>query len=264
MKKIQSITEYHEDKAIGSTTLKAIAQKSVVHALSQTITQSESMALGSALHTLILDPETFSSEFLVAPKVDKRTKAGREEWAKFQEAAQGKTIINEEQLETVNGMARNILSHTEASKFLSGGEAEASYFAECPETGLMLKCRPDFVNKNSLIDLKTTRDASISGFSKACANFYYHVQAAFYLDVYELATGIKPDDFRFIAVENSAPYAVATYIFDSRDLDFGRELYKKALRDLKEYIDEKPETPHKFMYGEETRNLTLPAWAYGA
>ena len=264
MKKLETNSEYHANEAVGSTLLKAIVKKSVVHALTEKIEKSDSMLMGSALHTLILDPERFSQEFLVAPKVDKRTKAGKEEWAKFLEKAEGKEVINEEQLETVNGMSRSVLSHKESKKWLSGGEAEFSYYAQCPETGIQLKCKPDFVNQGSLIDLKSTRDASIQGFSKACANLMYPVQAAFYFDVYQLATGIQPDDFRFIAVESAAPFGVATYVLDSRDLDFGRSLYKSALKQLKKYLDEKPDSIHAFVYGEETRNLSLPTWAYGA
>ena len=41
--------------------------------------------LGHALHTAILEPEKVEEQFVVLPKVDKRTKAGAEQWKQLQE-----------------------------------------------------------------------------------------------------------------------------------------------------------------------------------
>ena len=41
-------------------------------------------AIGSAVHEMILEPQLFNSNYLVAPKFDKRTKEGKEAFARFQ------------------------------------------------------------------------------------------------------------------------------------------------------------------------------------
>ncbi len=47
------------------------------------MTPSDAMKLGTAVHTGLLEPELWDS-VLCAPKVDRRTKAGKEAWAAFQ------------------------------------------------------------------------------------------------------------------------------------------------------------------------------------
>ncbi|MBW8380885.1 PD-(D/E)XK nuclease-like domain-containing protein, partial [Salmonella enterica] len=73
------------------------------------------------------------------------------------------------------------------------GNSEVSMFAECPETGLMLKCRFDRLSDTLAypLDVKSCRDASERGFSNAFGQYKYHIQAAFYLYVLKLATGIE-------------------------------------------------------------------------
>ncbi len=256
---------YHEHEATGSTILKSIASKTVIHAVENPFVENDASIMGGALHAKTLNPETFDQEFIVSPKFDKRTKVGKEGFASFQERAGDRSILNEDQFSLVKGMSEAIFDHSLANKMLSGGEAEFSYFAKCEDTGLELKCRPDYVNKDSLIDVKSSRDASPSDFAKSCANFNYHIQAAFYLDVYNKACGTNIQDFYFIVVENAAPHAVAVYKLDEISLEHGRNLYKKALVSLANYKKESKEVnfkKQKHMYGELIKELTLPNWAF--
>jgi len=262
-----SNNEYHANEAIGSTVLKAITQKSVIHALENPFVENESSIIGSALHCYYLTRENFDLEYIVSPKFDRRTKAGKADFAEFQEKADGKTVINEEQFELIKGMNETISTHETAKSMLTGGESEFSYFTKDEETGLTLKCRPDHVNKDALIDLKTARDASYKGFQKACGNLSYHVQAAFYLDVYNKANGTNLKEFYFIVVENTAPFAVAVYHLDELAIEHGRMAYVKALKTLAEYKKEstsKEFKRSKYMYGEGITALDLPPWAFTA
>ena len=150
---------------------------------------------------------------------------------------------------------------------LKGGTAEYSYFVECPETGLKLKCRPDYENKNTLIDIKSTRDASPKGFARQSANLLYYVQAAYYLDVYNLANHTNIKEFYFIAVENTAPWGCCVHKVKEYDIEYGREIYRKALLDIKKYREESKCKDFKrdnFIYGTGILELELPPWAYSA
>lgn len=266
-KVLMSNKDYHAAQGEGSTLLKAIDSKSVIHAIENPFVENDASIMGGALHAKLLMPESLEAEFIVCPKMDKRTKAGKEAFAQFQEQAVGKSIISEDNMGLVDGMAKAIVGHDLANKMLSNGEAEFSYFTECKETGLGLKCRPDYVNKDALIDLKSARDASPREFAKAIANFKYHIQAAYYLDVYNAANGTDIKDFYFVVVENSAPFAVAVYKLDELAIEHGRERYKKALRALAEFrkdVEANSMNRQKYMYGEGITELQLPNWAFTA
>ncbi|MBC96427.1 MAG: hypothetical protein CME63_01650 [Halobacteriovoraceae bacterium] len=239
MKKLMSNSEYHSNEAIGSTLLKGIHSKTVLHAINKKFEETPSLILGSATHAAILEPETFKKEYAVAPKVDRRTKEGKAMWASFVAESNGKTVLTEDQSLVVDSISHSVLSHPVAKKVLTGGESESSYFAQDEKTGLMLKCRPDYVNGGALIDLKTTRDASFEGFSKQIGQLGYHLQAAFYLDVFNKANGTDFKDFFFVAVENVAPYGVAVYQLDEAHIDAGRAAYRAALDQYAEYLEAK-------------------------
>jgi len=257
--------DYHASEAVGSTILKSIASKTVIHAIENPFVENEASILGSALHCKVLNPETFDEEFIVSPKFDRRTKAGKEGYAEFQEKAQGKSVLNIDQFELVEGMARAIFDHGTAKRVLTGGEAEFSYFTKFEGVDMELKCRPDYVNENVLIDVKSCRDASPAEFSRACANFNYHIQAAFYLDVYNKVMETKIKDFYFLVVENTSPHAVAIYKLDEESIELGRVQYRQALGKLSEYLKESKTgeiKKQKLMYGELIKELSLPSWAF--
>lgn len=268
-KVLMTAKEYHAAEGVSSTLLKSACSKTLIHAIETPYEPKEAALMGSALHDYYLTPEYFGNNFAVVPKVDRRTKVGKESWAKFEEGAQGKELLTDVQFESVKGMKSSILEHETASAMLKGGEAEFAYFATCPETGLTLKCKPDYIKDGCMMELKSAKDASPKGFAKDAANLFYHVSAAFYIDVYFLATGIKINEFYFIASENTAPHGTAVHnlMEGDEELCYGRMLYKKALKDLKHYIEDKEQNQLKrqnYLYGNGITKLQFPNWAFGA
>lgn len=214
------------------------------------------MALGTATHVGVLEPDEFSSRYIVAPDgIDRRTKAGKESWAAFLVEAEGKTILTAEQSSKIDGMAAAVARHPAAGELLDNGIAEVSAFWKDGFTGLDCKCRPDWTTVNTLVDLKTTTDASPEGFVRSIAKFGYHRQAAFYLDGHA-ALNLPKERFVFIAVESLPPYAVGVYELDEVSLDVGRIEYESALNRFAACI-ESGEWP---AYADGCRTLTLPAW----
>lgn len=236
MKILQSANEYHSNLAVGSTLLKKIANETLLHALTADKAVTRPMILGSALHSSILEPERFTSEFLVAPKCDRRTTEGKALWASFEKSAMGRSVINEEEMLQIQGMKDSVLAHPVASMMLIGGEAEYAYYTEDLQTGLKLKCRPDYHKAGTLIDIKSTADASFEGFARQIGNLGYHIQAAYYLDVFNASQGTDYKEFFFVAVENKFPFAVAVYRLDSTHIEHGRIAYRKALTRYDEFL----------------------------
>jgi exodeoxyribonuclease VIII len=155
--------------------------------------KTASMKLGSLVHALVLEPDTFSERYALAPEGDRRTKAGKEAFEQFLTESEGKDVITSSDYETAQAMAESVREHPSASLLLREGDPEVSVFAEL--AGTACKCRIDWLRPDGiLVDLKTTKDASSSAFARSCASFDYPVQAAMYLDL-TIAADVEATDF---------------------------------------------------------------------
>ncbi len=270
---------YQSNLAYGSSTLKRIHLKSILHALESQYEENESMVRGGALHCTTLEPERFNLEYVMYPLGGPRrpsqkqiaaknpsaeTLSAIKFWKEFDLKHAGKSILTQADLDAVIGMKKALRNHKLANTILHGGEAEYSYYVTDPRTGLPLKCRPDYVKNGCLFDLKTTMDASPIGFARQVGNQAWHLQAAFYVDVYNMATGENVNEFYFIAVENKAPHAVMIHLADEILLAEGRKAYMKCLDQLKDFQDRggDPKVPNSmnyFGYPMEVNTLTVPS-----
>lgn len=168
-------------------------------------------------------------------------------------------ILNQDQWDAVHKAAKAIKEHPAASKLINtgSGKAEQSAYWIDSLTGELCRCRPDWWrDDNIIVDLKTTENASKDGFAKSIANFRYDVQAAFYLDGIEAATGKRPRGFVFVAVEKKPPFAVGVYVLDAETLDAARAVYQK---DLESYAFCQ-KTGNWPGYGDKIQTINLPAW----
>ena len=223
---------------------------------------SPQMRLGTALHTHVLELSRWDEEIAVAPAMDRRTKAGKEAWQAFQDDTAGKTVISSDDADQVLAMGRAVMRHPAAAMLLGlPGKAETTHMWTDAATGLECKCRPDWLTDDGSIvaDLKTTKDASPRGFKQSVANFRYHVQAAWYLHGLEQATGKRPDQFIFICVESTAPYACAVYAADAEMIERGHD---QAMRDLARLTECKAADSWP-SYSEQIETLSLPGWMTG-
>lgn len=96
---------------------------------------------------------------------------------------------------------KTFLTHARAKKLISNGYAELTMIARDPDTGLMLKVKFDYINKDAIAsDVKTTRSANPRKFAMQCRDLSYDVQAEFYKYVANLA-GVPVTLFAFISIE---------------------------------------------------------------
>jgi len=215
------------------------------------------MIFGSALHTMVLEPQLFHSQYVIDPKMPKRSNADKELWAKFQADNAGKQIISQDDFDAIQAMSRAVSDNGHALGILSQeGQAELSIFAEI--SGVLCKCRPDWLTNIGLIaDLKSAEDASYDAFSRACFVYGYHIQVALYTDVCR-ATGLPIDAFSFIVVEKKPPHSVAVYSASARMVDLGRAQYLQAIETYKRC----QETGYWPGYNNDSLvEIDLPKWA---
>jgi hypothetical protein len=241
---------YHGTKALSKSGLDQF-RRSPAHfrAWQDGTTKNESspaLEFGTAVHMAILEPELFAKSYAVFTG-DRRTKDGKAAYEAI--IAAGLTPLNQEQWDNITGAAAAVHAHPAAAPLLNGIQTEVSCFDSW--NGVKVKARIDGLAKDYIIDVKTTQDASLSAFAKSCAQFRYHVQAAWYQRI----TGINR--FVFIAVEKEAPYGVACYELDQLAIDVGHSIIDEQLKTFIE-CQELNSWP---CYPSTTQTLSLPTWA---
>jgi len=274
-----SNADYHAHKAIGSTSLKGM-EIPAVYQWHQKNPQEykDCFRIGSLIHTCILEPEKLKEEYLTAPNYGKRSKADREAWAdwfldhgatdtpdiiskpavnwfgEFQKQS-GKSIVTPDELTEFMAMVHSVRNNPEAASLLVGGRPETSMFWIEQETGLKLKCRPDYLNDKFCTDVKSTRSAKAYPFARDILNLGYHISQAMYLDGIKQCTG-RDVQFRYIAVEKTPPYLCAVYELSDESAEIGRIKYRELLHKLADCLDKDvwPGLENNF-------DLSLPAWA---
>ena len=202
---------------------------------------SEDMVIGSAFHKIVLEPETFYDEFAVMPNVDRRTTQGKMKYAEFIIEADGKTVITQEQYDTICGMRDSIMANPYARKLINGNIEQSMYFTD-DLTKVECKCRPDVWRKVAdrvvITDLKSAKSVMPNDFMRDCVKYHYDLQTAMYRDGASKVLGVPKDniDFVFIAVEKKPPYLLNimkadTYVIQKGEADFREYIgtYKECL-----------------------------------
>lgn len=251
--------EYRQAEGVNKSTLWNL-RKSPAHYkyfLENQREDTAAFAFGRAVHAAILTPSAFKKDFVVIPEgIDRRTKAGKEEYQAFLDASAGKEILTAADAETVKAIVKAFKKNRDAVQLLKGTKREKPLFWT-DDNGIFCKCRIDAYKAGLIVDLKTAQDAETETFTKEALRYGYDVQAAHYLDAYQHKESAVRPEWYFIVIEKTEPYAINILRADIGFLDYGfirrQELIEKlkACQDQKEYPD----------YG--INELCLPAWAEG-
>lgn len=244
---------YHANPAISHSKLETFRRRPALYFrkyISRTIEREEpssAFRFGSAAHSLVLEPGTWVDRYAIKPDgMDRRTKDGKEAFAKFEAAAAGKTILDMDEVATVTKLAEAVRNHPLASQLLAHGIPEATWRT----TGTMpLQCRTDWFNpagcelsegRPYVVDLKTVEsldDGAFANFEKAVFRYGYHRQAGFYLPLITEVWGRPVYDFFFVAAEKVEPYGVAVYRLKDDAVACGQDETIDDLRALKHCIE---------------------------
>lgn len=219
---------YHMADGVSSSKIKTYidcASKYEAHYVTKVIPRVEKKIfdLGSAAHSYVLELEKFSDEFVIQP-AEFKVRRGKA-WDIFKaEQDPDATVITLAEYEQVKAMSESVDRHTSARQLLSGGKAETSFFKRDVETGLIIKCRPDYRIPGRCIDYKSCVSSEPGQFGRDAKRMGYHISAAIYLDI----TG--DDEFIFVATEKTPPYVTtAPIFFESDAMELGLILYRNAL-----------------------------------
>ena len=248
--------EYLALDRLSSSGLKALARSPahLAYASTHHSPASPAQALGTHVHGLLLEPETYRAA--IVPECDRRTKAGKETYASFLSESVGAHVVTQDQQAKAIAMRDAVLAQPYAAALLAVGKPEVTALWETD--GVECKARFDWLPSGHqvLVDLKTASEADYDGFARAAGRYKYAYQASLY-NMASKACGLGDRPMIFIVVENEAPFAVALYTLDE-------EAIYSATHRIERLLEQYAECRASGVfsgYPMEVQTLTLPRWA---
>jgi len=252
-----SSEQYHSGPGISRSNLMTLRDGSPYHFWYKHINENkepeeptDAMQFGTALHTLILEPDEFDNRYFVSPKMNRTTKEGKALWAEIKEVAGSREIIFEDTFQELANMREAIEKNQDAVGLIKhkSCQFEKSMYWINPVTGLLCKCRPDILHPKYVGDLKTTTSAKPDKFKYAIRDFGYHIQAAMIQEGIKELTRKTVKDFPYIVVEKTKPYVCAVYFLEDDALARGAAEYQELLITLKQHMDDQHWPGYKTQY----------------
>lgn len=243
--------EYFSDYSrVSQSMLKVFADRRRLYEgyfVTQQIPQPENndpMRKGTATHTALLEPQRFDEMIVTFPAsmLDSRGAVSTKEAKAFRadNEAAGKIVLKESDVSKVRAMAESV-RRVCGEWFNFDGVRERSLYWNDELTGLPCKMRLDWLihgKRPTIIDLKTTADASPAAFRKRIEQNGYWRQHAHYIDGVEQNYGVTPA-FYFLAVEDSWPFAASLHELDEQSAEDARGQRNSELVELKHCISTK-------------------------
>lgn len=216
---------------------------------------SRAMQLGSAIHCALLEPERFTTDYVLLKDVKDRRAS---EYKAATKVHGTERVLVSTEADQVAGMQEAVLSNPSMAKRLNAeGWRELSLFVRDPETGVLIRVRYDLLTADGIaVDLKSCQDARPEEFSRSIFNYAYDLQCALYRDAFEWATGETPV-FEFAVVEKDMPHGHKLYEPDHTMIQEGRRRYREALN-LFAQCEQSGNWPGLPCDGPEI--ISLPSW----
>lgn len=193
------------------------------------------MDFGSAVDCALFTPQDFSrlvvtcpTEYLASNGAMSTKKA--REWRAAQDDKA--LILKRSDFDRIEKIVGVLKSKRSVMKLLRRGYAQKSGLFKLPEIcgdNVWAKIRPDWIsasfgaNNLTVVDYKTTEDASFEAFQRLIYNLKYHWQGAMYTLGATAITGVEHKNFAWIVQERKEPYEVAVYQADADMLSLARK-----------------------------------------
>lgn len=219
-----SAKAYRDLKYLGSSSLKAMA-KSMGHfdyERNNPSPETDETRLGTALHTLVMEPEKFDKIAVLSPHDEYRTKEARA-WRDEQYAA-GIIPLKSEAWGDVQRWRDALLNHRSASALLKPGDdvlVESTIIFDA--FGVRGKARPDVFRARDgiIVDVKTTKCETEAEWDREVANTKMFFQPWWYGLAAE-TTDAAPSRWVWAVVSKERPNAVWCREASPAWIDIGR------------------------------------------
>lgn len=248
--------DYHEnpnllpEPSLSASGAKVLVEKSPAHFWNQSNlnpnreeVDKSHFNIGSACHHMMLLGDDWRKKYHILPE-GYRSNANRKFAAAIEEAEaareSGLTIMKWADYQTVLKIIDAIKLSDASANAIKNGIAESTIAWQDKETGVWLRCRPDFLPNSAIhggdvrviTDLKFMAPSNCSpdGFSKAIAQMGYHIAAAFYFEGIEQVFGHRPTHWLHLVVEKEAPFTISPYPLPHDDILLGHHQMRSAIR----------------------------------
>ena len=240
-------SDYYKIKALSHSMLSCLAQNPMECRMryvddppSLPPKDSAAFAMGHAVHCLALEPDEFEERFVSFPKVDRRTKEGKEFAARFEAENKGKIILDPQEFQDAVACVQALNNHPEFAAIMAQPRRVEVPF-EFELFGHRFKAKPDAIvdSMKLILDIKTTDDASPHRWQWSAVDYGYHRQNAIYREALRSDTG---EWYRFIfaVVEKPKPSTrgipptVALYELDPDTVLMGYEDTQRLVQDYED------------------------------
>ncbi len=224
---------------------------------------NDSLTLGKAAHCLILGDEVFDDQFCYVPSDAPRrptstqvaafkkngewseaAKEGAEWWAKFDDAAEHRIEIKQEQVQKIVYMAENLAANSLCVELLKSDVEmiEVSMFWQDERTGLWVKSRPDCMPLNGYDfgDLKTFAPKSrnlILAAQRSVTDFDYPMQMALASTGAEILFGQSANNCGLAFTMTAEPYEAIPVLITADSLYWAKVRCHYSLQRIAEGIE---------------------------
>ena len=240
--------EYNDHPGVRRSDLWKISEspEKYWYAIRHPIAPTPAMIYGAACHMFILEPDEWSNFYSIAPNIDRRTKAGKEEWDQFVAASEGRSIVTQDDFDTMHEMSLALMRNSIANQLIYGkGQTELPFFWTDKDTGEQCKVKLDRLvrlgrkgqrgQRFVVVDYKTAQSAQTDKFCHTAVKLGYHLQAAMYTEGVMKCKRLKyRPDFIFVVQEKTPPYSVnIIYVTaDSSFMLYGYDTFRELIGTL--------------------------------
>jgi len=231
--------QYCEIDALNASVLKKPTPAHMLHTITEDEDEEEKLhfKIGRLVHMAALEPEQFYGHVLKLPSdaPKKPTKAqvnakrpsvetieNIDWWERFRAESEGRTVVKEDELDSIEQMRDALLRHHQIREMLQcASRKEATIEVWDEEMQIRRKARYDLLpgaGADFLLDIKTTRkELDMNAIKYEILGRGYHLQAQYYIDTLNLASNDKRKRFYFPFVKSSPPYVARLAWVDAKD-----------------------------------------------
>lgn len=240
------VLEIVNNRKVSYSSLKEFA-KSPQHFVGYCIGEkkvTDAMNLGTLVDAMVFyDEDYFQNHFLVMPKVDRRTKDGKETFEKYMaiieaNRKEGKkmTLVDVADYELAKRLKENLFKNEQSSVLLNEMTISQKYLEWTDkESGIVCCGLFDAASSETkkMLDLKVPGSINIENPVRHYLDMKYHIQAPMYIDGYVRNSGVFISEFYQVQVESSIPNGVAVFRIADELIEYGRNEYKFLLMKMK-------------------------------
>jgi len=205
--------------------------------------RTKSLEWGSLIDTLLLSPDRFDDKYAVTPLTYQNDKGEEKGWnwnatvcKEWRDQQIGKETIKPDKMTDAEAAIKRLRDDTQIAEILETSQKQVMIIGEYHDdaTGLIIPVKAlldMLMPSGAIVDLKTCQSAHPLAWPKQVYNYNYHMQAAFYKDLYDSATGNQREElFAFILSENYSPWEIGKRLLSVEFEEMGRDKYESALK----------------------------------